>query len=118
MMRIVAMCLCLLTAGALTAQQSSTSMPVRSITLKLVSTSSEALNSIGLDAIAAALKGKGIQLAVEGRFDPSQVEKAADVIRDMYGDQGQKVRVEHSVTQMRPHSVGVAFEVVQLYSCN
>ena len=118
-MRSVAMCCCLLMAGVLTAQQPSTSsMPVRSITLKLVSSSSRALSPIGLDAIAAALKTKGIHLAVESRFDPSQVEKAADVIRDMYGEQGQRVRVEHGVTQVCPHGVEVAFEVVKLCACD
>lgn len=117
-MRTTAMCLFTLTAGALAAQQPPISMPVRSITVKLVSTSSVALKSIRFDAIAAALKSRGISLAVESKFDSSSVEKAADVIQNMYADKGQKVRVEHRVTHVAPDNVDVAFEVVQLCACD
>jgi hypothetical protein len=43
-----------------------------------------------------------------------QVDQAANVIRDMYGDARQKVRVEHAVKQIPPRSLEVAFEVIQL----
>jgi outer membrane protein assembly factor BamA len=117
-MRTVAGCLLLIAAGALRAQPQPSPIPVRSISVKLVSTSSAALNAISMSAIAAALKDKGIHLAVESAFDSTAVEKAGDAIRDMYFQQGQRVRVEHTVTQAPPRSVEVVFEVVQLCACN
>ena len=80
-MRSAAICWIMLGVGALTAQQASIPIPVRSIHVKLVSTNSEPLNALGLDAIVAALKSRGIRLAVESRFDPAAVDKAA--IREM-----------------------------------
>jgi hypothetical protein len=72
-----------------------------------------------LDAITATWRSKGIDLGVEHRLNPVAVEKAADVIRDMYGDKGQKVRVEHTVTQIPPgRSLEVKFEVTQLCTCD
>jgi hypothetical protein len=117
-MRSAAICWIMLGVGALTAQQPSIPIPVRSIYVKLVSTNSEPLHAIGFDAIVEALRSKGIRLAVESRFDPAAVEKAADVIRDLYGDEEQKVRVEHTATQIPPRGVEVTFEVIQLCTCN
>ena len=117
-MRFAAICWFLLGAGVLTAQQPSTSVSVRSITVEPVSTSSVPLNALDMHAFAAALKSKGIHLAVETRFDPAAVEKAADVIRDMYRDQGQKVRVKHMVARITSAGVDVTFEVIQLCPCN
>ena len=117
-MRFAAICWVLLSVAALTAQQPSIPISVRSITVRLVSTRSEPLHAIDFDAFAAAFKSHGIHLAVETRFDPAEVDKAADVIRDMYGHQGQKVRVEHTVAQRTPRGAEVAFEVIQLCSCN
>lgn len=116
-MRSAAICWVLLGVGALTAQKPSLPI-VRHIRVKLVSTNREPLNAIGFDAIAAALKSKGIHLAVESTFDPVAVDKAADMIRDMYGDEGQNVRVEYTATQIPPRSVEVSFEVIQLCTCN
>jgi len=117
-MRPTAIICVVLGVGVLTAQQMSIPVSVRSISLKLVSTNKEPLNAIGLDAIAAALKARGIHLAVENAFDPAAVDKAADVIRDLYGDEGQKVRVEHTAKQTPRGKVEVTFEVIQLCGCN
>jgi hypothetical protein len=117
-MRLAAICWVILGVGALTAQQPSIAVSVRSITVKPVSTGSEPLNAIGFEAFSSAWKTRGIHLATETRLDPAAVDKAADVIRDMYRDQGQKVRVEHTVTQIRPGAVEVAFEVIQLCACD
>jgi hypothetical protein len=117
-MRFAAICWVILGVAALTAQQPSTPVSVRSINVEPVSTSSVPLNALDMPAFAAALKSKGIHLAVETRFDPAAVEKAADVIQDMYRDQGQKVRVRHMVAQITPRGVDVAFEVIQLCACD
>ena len=116
-MRSAAICWIMLGVGALTAQQPSIPIRVRSINVKPVSTNSEPLHAISFDAIVAALKSKGIRLAV-GKFDPAAVGKAADAIRDLYGDEGQKVRVEYTATQIPPRGVEVTFEVIQLCTCN
>lgn len=117
-MRFAVIFCAVLCAGALPAQEPSSSMLVRTIDIKLVETSKAPLRSFDMGVIAEAWKSKGINLAVERRFDPSATGKAADVIRDIYGAEGQKVRVEYMVTQMQPHSVEVAFEVIQLCTCN
>jgi len=85
--------------------------------VKLVTTGSEPANPIGVDAIARALKSRRVSLAVEDRFDPAQLDKAGDVIRDLYGDTGRKVRVDYSVTHIPPRGVEVAFEVIELCDC-
>jgi len=111
----------LVSAGVLAAQKAPVpvSARVRYIEVKPVSTNSTGLKEIGSGAIAATLKREGIDLAVERTYDPVAVAKAADVIRDLYGGAGQKVRVEYTVTQIPPGaSVGVAFEVIQLCACN
>jgi hypothetical protein len=118
MTRSAAICWVLLSVWALTAQQPPIPMPVRHIKVRLISTTSKGLTAIDFGAIAATWKSKGIDLAVERRLDPAAVEKAADAIRDMYADGGQKVRVEHTVTQIPPRSLEVAFEVIQLCACN
>lgn len=117
-MRSTAIFCVVLGVGALTAQQMSIPVSIRSISFKLVSTNKEPLSAIGLDAIAAPLKARGIHLAVENTFDPAAVEKAADVIRARYGDEGQKVRVEHTAKQTPRGKVEVAFEVIQLCGCD
>jgi hypothetical protein len=117
-MRFAAICWFLLGVGALTAQQPSTPVSVRSITVEPVSTNSVPLDALDMHAFAAALKSKGIHLAVETRFDPATVSKAADVIRDMYRAEGQKVRVKHMTAQITSAGVDVTFEVIQLCPCN
>ncbi|MGO9258769.1 MAG: hypothetical protein ACLQU1_20980 [Bryobacteraceae bacterium] len=76
------------------------------------------MTDIDFGAIAANWKSKGIDLAVGRSLDPAAIYKAADAIRDMYAGEGQKVRVEQTVTQIPPRSLGVAFEVIQLCACN
>jgi hypothetical protein len=111
-MRFKIMCLAM-AAGVLMADQSS--MHIRSVIYKVVSTSSTPLKQVPINAITTMLKSKGITLE---SFDSSEVDRAGDAIRDLYGNAGQKVRVEHSVTQASgPRSVEVEFEVIQLCSC-
>jgi hypothetical protein len=111
----VIMCLAM-AAGALMAQQSA--MTVRDITVRIVSTSNTPLKQVPIDAVTTALKNKGIKLILD-KFDPLEADRAGDVIRGLYGDGGQKVRVEHRVSQAPgPHSVEVEFEVIQLCSCD
>ena len=116
-MRSAAICLVLLGAAALTAQQPPLPI-VRSIRFRPIATTGKGLPAIDLEAPAAAWKTRGIDLAVERRYNPAAVEKAAHVIRDMYGAQGQKVRVEYTVTEIPPHSLEVSFEIVQLCACD
>jgi hypothetical protein len=114
-MRFAVMCCAVLCSGALPAQQSPSPMIVRSIRVKLVSTSTVPLKSLDL---FETLKSKDINLSVERSFDASAVEKAAEMFRDRYRDDGQKVRVEHTVTQISPSSLQVAFELIQLCTCS
>jgi hypothetical protein len=93
-------------------------MLVRSIKVRLVSTSKKPLKSIDMNVIAGTLKRRDINLVVERGLDASAVDKAADAIRGIYRDQGQNVRVEHTVTQVPPGALEVAFEVIQLCTCN
>lgn len=117
-MRFAVMCWAVLCATALPAQDSTSPVLVRSIQVRLVSTSKKPLKSIDMNVIAGTLKSKGINLAVERRFDASAVDKAADAIRDIYREEGQNVRVEQTVTQIPPGALEVAFEVIQLCTCN
>jgi hypothetical protein len=109
--------LLLLSLGGSSGQQTSSPLTVRSIKVNLVSTSSQTITPIGIEAIAKALKSSGVSLALEDRFDPAQLYSADDVIRDVYGNRGRKVRVEHSVTHMPPRGVEIAFDVVELCDC-
>jgi hypothetical protein len=116
-MRKVALCSILFATGVLAAQQTSTSLPIRSISVKLVPTSNADMNAIPFDSIMAAWRNERIDLAVEHGFDAAAVDKASDAIRTMYAGLGHKVRVEHKVTQVSPRSLDVAFEVIQLCPC-
>ena len=110
----VMMCLAM-AAGALMAEQPS--MTIRDFTVRVISTSNKPLRQVSIDAITTALKTKGINL-IPDKFESSEVNRAGDIIRDLYGDGGQKVRVEHRVTQAPgPRSVEVEFEVIQLCAC-
>ena len=100
------------------AQQPPTSPSVRSIKFRLIATSNKNVKPISPELIAAGLKAKGINLAIEGRFEPAEAEKATYAIRDMYRRQGNDVRVEHSASRLHPGGIEVAFEVVELSSCN
>jgi hypothetical protein len=111
-MRFRIMCLAI-AAGVLMADQSS--LHIRGVIYKVVSTSKTPLKQVSIPAITTMLKSKGITLE---NFDSAEVDRAADVVRDLYGNMGQKVRVEHSVTQASaPRSVEVEFTVIQLCSC-
>lgn len=104
--------------GVLAAQQPPAFLSVRSINFKLISTTHKGLEPVSPDLIAATLKSKRINLAIAGRFDPAAVDKAAEAIRERYRQEGHNVRVEHSAKQISPGGVEVAFEVIELCSCN
>ena len=116
-MRFAVICWLFLFTGATTAQQA-TPLIVRSIRYKLTSTNKKPLSDLPLDALAAAMKGKGVDFAVERKFDSSAVEQAAKIIHGLYSDEGQEVRVEHTVSAIPPGSVEVAFEIIQLCACH
>jgi hypothetical protein len=105
-------------AAAAAAQTEASRLTVRSIRVRLISTSSKPLVDIPQGIFAQTLKRKGIALAVENRFDESSVEQAAEGLRGLYADAGQEVRVEHAVSQMPPHSLEVSFEIIQLCTCH
>jgi hypothetical protein len=105
------------TAATQTAPLRDSGITVRSIRVRLISTSSRPLADIPMGVFSATLKSKGINLAVERKFDGDAVDKAADVLRSMYKDAGQEVRVEHLVSQIPPQSLEVSFEVIQLCTC-
>jgi hypothetical protein len=116
-MRFAIICWLFLGIGITTAQQAS-SLTVRSIRFKLTSTNSKPLADLPKDAFVSAMKSNGIDLAVERKFDPVAVEKAAGILRKLYGDAGQEVRVEHTVSEIPPRSLEVSFEIVQLCACH
>jgi hypothetical protein len=115
-MRPAALCLILFGAGLLTAQQPQPNTSVRSISVKVIPTSSKGI-ALDYEAIRAAWKSKRVNLEVETRLDVASIERAEAVIRESYGSQGHAVRVEHSVNQIRPEGVEVAFQVVELCRC-
>ena len=106
----------LLSIGTVTAQQAPPPI-IRSIQFRPIQTASRPLPSIGPDVITAAIQAKGIDLALERRLDPEALQKAAGAVRDLYNARGQKVRVEFRVNQIPPRSVQIAFEIIQLCSC-
>jgi hypothetical protein len=116
-MRFALICGFLLGPGAMMAQQPSPIM-VRSIKIRLISTSNRPLTAIPMDAFAARMQKEGINLSVESKFDPPEVEKAADLLKRMYRDAGQDVRVEYSTSEIRPRGAEVSFEVIQLCTCH
>jgi hypothetical protein len=116
-MRFALVCWFLLVIGAM-AQQPSPRITVRSIRVRPISTNRTPLVDISMDAFAAALKSRGINLTVESKFDPPAIDKAAEVLRGMYRDAGQEVRVEHTASEIPPHSAEVSFEVIQLCTCH
>jgi hypothetical protein len=72
---------------------------------------------IPVEAFSATHKSKGINFAVESKFDVSAVEKAAEVLRGLYHDAGQEVRVEYAVAEIPLHALEVSFEIIQLCTC-
>ena len=115
-MRRATLCLILIGAGLLTAQQEQPNPFVRSISVKVIPTSSKGI-ALDFEAIRAAWKSKRVNLEVETRLDVASIDSAKAVIREIYGSQGHAVRVEHSVNQIRPGGVAVAFQVVELCKC-
>ena len=112
-MNLAVACSLLISLSVCFAQQT-LPLSIRSIRVKLVSPSLQPATPIGIDVITKALKRRGINLAIQERFDPGQLDKAGDVIRDLYGETGRKVRVERLVTQLWPKSVEVTFDVIEL----
>ncbi len=104
-------------AATQTAPLRDSRLRVRSIRVRLVSTSSRPLVDIPMGIFSETLKSEGINLAVERKFDSEAVDKAAEVLRSMYKEAGQEVRVEHAVSQIPPTSLEVSFEVIQRCTC-
>jgi hypothetical protein len=114
-MRIATTCwTAILCIGTLTAQNRPSTPPVRRIKIRLISTNSEPLRDLE-DSVTEALKNTGV--ALERRFDPGAADRAESVIRDLYAQNGQTVRVEHTANQFQPGGVEIAFEVIQLCAC-
>jgi hypothetical protein len=104
-------------AATQTAPNQASQLVVRSIRVRLISTNRRPLLDIPVDAFSGALRNKGIDFAVERKYDGASVDKAAEVLRSMYRDAGQEVRVEHAVSEIPPHALEVSFEVIQLCTC-
>jgi len=115
--RLRAIVLMAVLAAAAAGQTEASRLTVRSIRVRLISTSSKPLVDIPPGVFAETLKRKDVDLAVESKFDASAVDQAAEVLRGLYRDAGQEVRVKHAVSQMPPHSLEVSFEVIQLCTC-
>ena len=115
-MRPTALCLIILGSGLLTAQHRS-SLSIRSISIEFIPTSPVAVVPIQFKEIMAAWKNKRVNLEVENRLDLASIDRAKEVIREMYGSNGHPVRVEHRVNQVPPGGVEVAFQVVDLCTC-
>jgi hypothetical protein len=97
-------------------EQGSIPPAIRSIQAKLITTSADPVDQIGFQAIAKALKSRGVYLAVEDLFDPAELQRAKGVIEDLYSASGRHVRVDHSVMNMS-RGVEITFEVVELCNC-
>jgi len=111
--------LCLLTIGSsfLPAQTRHWTPLVRSIRVESVPTSPKGLPNVEFKAVMAAWKQNGVKLDVEAPLDTAAVDKAGEVLRDLYAERGQSVRVEHSISGIPPRSAEVAFRVIQLSNC-
>jgi hypothetical protein len=112
--------LCLLAragTGLLNGEQQS-NLIVRSISVRFIPTGTEHLMPVEFAAIAARWKNDQVNLAVERKLDIAAIDRAEEVIREMYRVRGETVRVEHSVRQLSPRTVEVGFEVVPLCQCN
>lgn len=71
-------------------------------------------DDVSFEAIAAAWKSKGINLAVEKRYDALAAGRAAGAIRDLYRERGREVRVKARTAPIPPKSLEVTFEVGEL----
>jgi hypothetical protein len=114
----ILVCLILISAGLLSPQEQQSRPIVRAISIKVVATSPQGLTPIGFDAILSAWKSSQVNLSVEQRLDLASIDKAREIIRELYSKSGHAVRVEHSVNPMPPRSVEVVFQVIELCRCN
>jgi hypothetical protein len=115
-MRVAAISCFVMGASILAAQEPSATI-VRAIVVrqaKPVGTCSNPLPQISPSDFLSNLHGQGIDLEVEHKFDPTSVDKAADVLKKMYSANGQQVSIEHTVSLKPPRSTEVAFMVSQV----
>ena len=95
--------------------QDNSALTIRSIRVRLISAIRQPATPITIETITRAMNADGLSVAVEHQLDTTQLQRAGDVIQDVYRKAGRTVRVEHSITQMNPlRSVEVLFEVVEL----
>ncbi len=113
-MRFATSLFILLGAGLLTAQQQHWTPTIRSITMKVISTSVPGLAPIKFEAISAAWRSNHVNLDVEKRLDLALIDKAKEVVLQLHAINGSTVRVEHVLNHIPPRSVEVAFQVVEL----
>jgi hypothetical protein len=115
-MQVTRLCLALMGCTLLTAQgQQWQQQPmVRSITMRLITTHTEASKPIALDAITSAWKNRQVKLAVEHPLDVASIEGAKEVIREMYSANGREVKVDHRINSIPPRSAEVSFEIIEL----
>ncbi len=106
----------LIGTGLLTAQQEQPNPFVRSISVKVIPTSSKGI-ALDYEAIRAAWNSKRVNLEVETRLDVASIDRAEAVIREIYGRKGQVVKVEHRINQIAPTGVEVVLQVVELCNC-
>lgn len=116
-MRFAILCLLALHGTCLLNGAQQSKPVVRSIHVRYISTGTERLMPVEFDAIAARWKSDQVNLAVENKLDVAAMDRAEEVIREMYRVRGETVRVEHTVRQSSPRAVEVFFEVVPLCPC-
>jgi hypothetical protein len=59
------------------------------------------------------LKDRGVRIAVEQFYEPSQVEPARQVLQELLEEKGHKQEVQSSVKQIPPRSVELVFKAVK-----
>jgi hypothetical protein len=117
-MRFAMLCLLALFGTGLLYGEQQEKLAVRSISVRLIPTTAEHLTPVDFEAIVARWRTEQVKLAIEHKLDVAAIDEARNVIREVYHDRGETVRVEHTVRQLTPGAVEVAFEVVPLCRCD
>ena len=72
----------------------------------------EGMKSATVSDVLERFKERRVGLSVETRYDPTRVQRAAVVLRELLGERGrQYAKVEPQVSQLPPSSVEVVFNV-------
>ena len=72
----------------------------------------EGLKSATVSDVLERFKERRVGLSVETRYDPTRIQRAVVVLRDLLGERGrQYAKVEPQVSQIPPSSVEVVFNV-------